>query len=151
MSDTISRTRLAFGMLFGAVLGFVAIVGPAVWYPPAEGESTALFPLIYRAVRQLQPLSALSLVLVAGFLATLVTRQRRALHAVIAGASTVVSLPLWSILDLLFGDSHIERHNMLPIEWLIYAFIGGFGVVGALLAFLAARIGRTLSAHVAQR
>jgi len=149
MSARIDWIRLGTGIAIAAVIGYFAVVGPAISYPTAQGKDAAFSPLVYRAVRELHPLSTLPLLIFAGLFATLVTRQRHVLHAAIVGLATSISLPIWSILDMVLGDPNIERHSLLPIEWLIYAGLSSFGVLGAFLAMLLLRLGRRRSSDSA--
>lgn len=50
----------------------------------------------------------------------------------IPGIATTWWLPVWSIVDA--ATAPVERHNLLPFEWLSYVFGALFGVVGATLA-----------------
>ena len=44
-----------------------------------------------------------------------------------------MTLPLWSVIDIVMGGG---GHNLLPFEWAIYGIYAVIGVVGAIIGRL---------------
>ena len=120
--------RAIRSVLAAAVLGPLAIVAPAFFYPEELHESVAFLPLVFRAVEGMQPLAVFPLLFLAGFLASRVGP----IHPALIGLSSVVPLCAWSVLDVILGDPHVERHNLLPIEWSFYVVFAVIASLGAL-------------------
>jgi hypothetical protein len=118
-----ARRGVAFAV--AATLGFVAVVLP----PLLDGEvPEGVMDAVSLGVEKANWITGLVLV-AAGFVGGLLWRGSSWLPAV----ATTCWLPFWSILDA--STSSIERHNLLPFEWLGYA-------LGALLGFLGAELAR---------
>ena len=122
-----------------AALGFGAVVVPVLLDPTVKQYDAAFLPFVRTAIEGMKPLS-MPLLFVAGAVAGLVGHQRFWL----VGAVTMAAFPLWSATDLLVGilndalrnlwlpfGSDPGGHNLLPIEWAIYALLSLLGVAGA--------------------
>jgi ABC-type transport system involved in cytochrome c biogenesis permease subunit len=131
VSEQFSRhhgaTRITTSLAIAAILGTIAVVGPAYFYPRQVAEHTALLPIMLRAVKGMQMFVVIPLLFATGFIASRIAP----IHPVIIGLTSVFVLPLWSILDLFLGDPSVERHNLLPIEWFFYLVLAGVAAVGA--------------------
>jgi hypothetical protein len=112
-------------------LGATVLVVPAVFEPvlyPAK-----FLPLIATAVERV---SFVTLMVLAALGAGIGIAFRA--PAFLLAICTVLVFPLWSIADIAHGGDH----NLLPFEWLVYAFDVVL-VLGSIL------IARTIKRHVA--
>lgn len=130
MKRNMPLRKHAAPILAAALLGAASIIIPALAYAPQVHEDSAFAPLILRSVEGLQPAIVWPLLLFAGYVAATLGCS----HSVVIGISTIVILPIWSVLDMILGNPVPERHNLLPIEWLFYFTYSAFGMLGASLA-----------------
>lgn len=120
------RNRL--GLALAVVLGAMAVIVPVALDPSVRPRSAAFLPLVATAIEGMKPVS-MALLFVAGAVAGLVGRQRYWL----IGAATMGAFPLWSAADLVVGGLRgtDAGHDLLGIEWVIYAVLSLFGVAGS--------------------
>lgn len=126
-------TALA-ALALATLLGAVAVVAP----PIVNGhQPEGVMEAVMLGVEKAGWLTGVLLV-VAGFVGGLLWSG----NPWIPGIATTWWLPVWSIVDA--ATATIERHNLLPFEWLSYVLGALLGVVGATLAQgVRQRIGRT--------
>ena len=131
-----NRTSTSMATLLSFVLGTAAILLPALFYGGTAEEANSFAPLFARAIKHLNPLVVLPLLVGVGFLCASVVRLRSPIGVLWIGIASIMSLPAWSALDIAFGNPKVERHNLLPFEWAIYLALGLFAAIGAGAAFV---------------
>jgi len=115
--------RFYIEVLLAFVIGWCALAIPVLSTDHTHYDA-AFLPIMHDIVEGMRPLS-LGLLLLAGVcLGTFAEAPTWVL-----GPASVASLPAWSVIDMFMGADH----NLLPIEWTIYAFYALPSTVGAIL------------------
>ena len=120
--ERVGRIRTFFECAIAFVLGTPALLVPVLIDPGRRRYPAAVFPFIGDAVEGLKPVSLFLLLLLGCFVGFFGRAS-----ALLLAVSAVAVFPIWSILDLALGS---EGHNLLPFEWMFYAFYGSFVLLG---------------------
>ena len=110
-------------VLLALVTGWCALSLPVLATDHTHYDA-AFLPIMRDVVEGVRPLS-LGLLLVLGVCLGAFAEAPTWL----LGPASVVSLPAWSVIDMLMGADH----NLFPIEWAIYAFYALPSTVGSIL------------------
>ena len=120
---SIGRTSIYLpSLLAAAVLGCAALVLPVYMDPAVPEEDAEFLPIVASTVEHMKGYS-LGLLALIGFGLGLVTET----SVWLLGFSTIIVLPIWSAIDTAMGSGH----QLLGIEWALYAGYGVFAVAGA--------------------
>ena len=120
-----SRRQGVVDVVVAATLGLAVIVIPVALDPDARQYDAAFLPIVRTAVEGMKLWSLLFLSVI-GFVVAWIGRS----PIWVVGEATVAGLFVYSIIDMGLGGDH----NLLPIEWLIYAILGLPGMFGAGMA-----------------
>jgi hypothetical protein len=115
--------RLVAELLIAFVLGAAILILPVVMDPTHRQYASAFLPVVRDCVEDLKPYSLLLLVGLG-----LVMGATFRSPVVLLSVASVAVFPLWSAIDTIVGKG--EGHNLLPFEWLAYAFYGAFTLLG---------------------
>lgn len=117
---------LVFGAISASVLGFLGFFGPTIVHALRSGQSVSAETFV--SAVEGGGLLQLCLLGVSGIIVGYFFR----IPLWVIGVSTVISLPIWSLIDMQLAYAEgVERHNLLPLEWLFYAVYGLPGMLGA--------------------
>jgi len=112
-----------------SVLGFVAFFAPAVVADLRAGGSIS--PATFAQAVEGCGIAQLALLGLVGVAVGTLFRVRFWL----VGVFTVAALPLWSLIDIGIASAEgVERHNLLPFEWALYACYSLPAVLGSWFA-----------------
>ena len=115
-------------LCLAALLGTVAIFGPTLM--TTNVFQKGLFNTLYEAIGTLFSMGILLLILTGIIIGCFFRAPFWAI-----GLASVAILPLWSLIDAVYAERilNLDRHNLLPFEWLIYLLFSLPAMVGALL------------------
>ena len=123
MSDKV-RGLLVYSVL-GAITGLVLMVLPAALRYPSH----SIFVLLFKSVKNLALLDVF-LLFFAGFTWGLAKGWPR---GIFAAFFQVALLPVFATIEI-FKDP--TSHNLWPLEFIMYGFMGGVGAFGAALGLV---------------
>ena len=131
-----SISKNAVPLTLAAVLGLAVLIVPVIGVPVEPGLADYFLPIVLMAFKGISLRIHLPLFFLAGFISGLLSSA--SFWAV--GFATIISLPIWSILDMVDASiDGIERHNLFPIEWFFYVIFSSPGIAGAWAANLVRR------------
>jgi len=132
MDEALASRRIALECLVAFCCGAAVLIVPVALAPEtfAHPYPAKILPLLATAAKRIEPYS-FALLVVLGLALGYFTRASGTLLA----TCSVLLFPLWSIVDMFLGGDH----NLLPFEWLAYAFYALLSLVGIATARLAKR------------
>ena len=115
MRDHTASTRTVLECLIAFVCGAIILIVPVALAPDtfSHPEPAKFLPLVATAVERIEPYS-LGLLFLLGLVLGYFARS----SALVLAVCIVLIFPLWSVADIFLGGDH----NLLPFEWLFYAF-----------------------------
>lgn len=116
-----ARSKFLIEWAVATTLGVASFLLPVVLNPDTPRYDAAFLPIVRTSVERVN-LYTFELLLASGVLLGWIFRTRIWL----LGFMTIAFLPAWSFLDVLMGGDH----NLLPLEWIAYAFYGLVAAVG---------------------
>ena len=120
---------LVFGAISASILGSLGFFGPTFVGALRSGQSISAANF----VGAVEGCGLLELCLLG--VSGLVVGYFFRIPIWVIGASTVISLPIWSLIDMQLAYAEgVERHNLLPLEWVFYAVYSLPGMLGASLS-----------------
>ncbi len=125
--------NVIIALSLSALLGAIAVFGPTLM--TTNVLQKGLFNTLYEAIGAVNSLGVLnikiqvSLLILIGFIIGYFFETP--FWAI--GLASIVLLPLWSILDAEYSYKvlNLERHNLLPFEWIFYLFCSLPAMFGA--------------------
>jgi hypothetical protein len=132
MDQALAPRRIALECLIAFCCGAAVLIVPVALAPEtfAHPYPAKLLPLVATAAKRVEPYS-FALLVVLGLALGYFTRTSAMLLAV----CSVLLFPLWSTVDVFLGGDH----NLLPFEWLAYAFYALLSLAGIAAARIAKR------------
>jgi hypothetical protein len=111
-------------VLISMLGGWAAIVVPVAGNPAAQSYDSGFMPLMRNAI---ESMAGYSPALLFGW--GMVLGAIAQAPSVLLGAASMAAFPVWSAIDLSKGGGH----NLLPFEWLEYAFLAAITTAGVVL------------------
>ncbi len=132
MNQALAPRRIALECLIAFCCGAAVLIVPVALAPETftHPYPAKIFPLVATAAKRVESYS-FALLLVLGLALGYFTRTSGTLLAV----CSVLLFPFWSIVDMFLGGDH----NLLPFEWLAYAFYALLSLAGIATARIAKR------------